>query len=670
QSQGFPHPSFNITPGNVEFFMEVGPGSITIDSLEATVVTNSSTSGQQSGADTNGGNGSYPWGSPPPPEFIQNLMQAVAGHMMGRASGVPHTNGTSQPATGAGTSTTGQNSQARGNTATHPTTSTQTRSTSRPHVHLAPATVQGLGSTNFDPFLPCNSHHVRTFQTSTESTTGSTTVPEQQQQQPPPPQQQQQGSNSQSAPPSSQSQRDPPQSQSQTQSEPQQQQTPPPLPGNIFNFISNIIGNMQGAPAGMGLPFSFQVPPPLHIPQPPPPPPPPSMPSGATGRGSAAGAAPSNPPMGLSFLMNMMSGQGPSGGVGDSSPPFNLPFMSEIAASLSGGLGGTLLLQDSGPSLADLLQSFPDHSYTEGESIFADLAMTLARNLTFQDIIAYRFGQVNSLNHIQPHLREFILQRVLQGQTPNQENITAAVNRLIADMRPHFDIVLEARLRDEVDLVATANQYNQMRLPEVITLIITGNNNTFGQELGLETIIQSFVQRVTSGMHPGVLQWTVGSSVTHFRSYVSRIDIPFERIQRYLVYRIPGTAEPIPPPASDLPTAEPMETDGVAAESGRTSTTDGVAAESGRTVAQNKEDEDQNLAMDTESLPDVLLGSQSWHNSLPSEWVPIITRDTQRQRRQNPQPPFSDAYLAGMPSKRRKIVTTAKPQGSLSQIIS
>jgi len=51
------------------------------------------------------------------------------------------------------------------------------------------------------------------------------------------------------------------------------------------------------------------------------------------------------------------------------------------------------------------------------------------------------------------------------------------------------------------------------------------------------------------------------------------------------------------------------------------------------------------------------------------DWVPIIARDTQRQRRQNPQPPFSDAYQTGMPSKRRKIVTTAKPQGSLSQII-
>jgi len=58
-----------------------------------------------------------------------------------------------------------------------------------------------------------------------------------------------------------------------------------------------------------------------------------------------------------------------------------------------------------------------------------------------------------------------------------------------------------------------------------------------------------------------------------------------------------------------------------------------------------------------------------WKVTNLQEWVPVIARDSQRQRRQGTQPPYSDAYLSGMPNKRRKIVTSSKPQGSLSQII-
>jgi len=52
------------------------------------------------------------------------------------------------------------------------------------------------------------------------------------------------------------------------------------------------------------------------------------------------------------------------------------------------------------------------------------------------------------------------------------------------------------------------------------------------------------------------------------------------------------------------------------------------------------------------------------------DWVPIITRDVQKQRRQEAQPPFSDAYLSGMPSKRRKLINSAKPDANIRQVIS
>lgn len=37
------------------------------------------------------------------------------------------------------------------------------------------------------------------------------------------------------------------------------------------------------------------------------------------------------------------------------------------------------------------------------------------------------------------------------------------------------------------------------------------------------------------------------------------------------------------------------------------------------------------------------------------EWVPIIRQDQISQRKIKAQPPLSDAYLYGMPAKRRKV---------------
>ena len=51
----------------------------------------------------------------------------------------------------------------------------------------------------------------------------------------------------------------------------------------------------------------------------------------------------------------------------------------------------------------------------------------------------------------------------------------------------------------------------------------------------------------------------------------------------------------------------------------------------------------------------VTMGSADWHSAVPQDWVPVIHRDVDRQRRTGAQPPFSDAYLNGMPAKRRKV---------------
>ncbi|KAH8257471.1 hypothetical protein KR038_010403 [Drosophila bunnanda] len=72
-----------------------------------------------------------------------------------------------------------------------------------------------------------------------------------------------------------------------------------------------------------------------------------------------------------------------------------------------------------------------------------------------------------------------------------------------------------------------------------------------------------------------------------------------------------------------------------------------------------------------DTLPAVIVGSEPWHMSFPNDWLPVITRDLQTQTEQSnrPQPPYSDAYISGMSAKRRKIIQSEKPTANVECLI-
>ncbi|CAO1362539.1 unnamed protein product [Diamesa serratosioi] len=70
-----------------------------------------------------------------------------------------------------------------------------------------------------------------------------------------------------------------------------------------------------------------------------------------------------------------------------------------------------------------------------------------------------------------------------------------------------------------------------------------------------------------------------------------------------------------------------------------------------------------------EPLPNIVSGTEPWHSQFSQNWLPVITRDIARQRRQNAQQPYSDAYISGMSSKRRKVLQIQKPPTDIQQLI-
>ncbi|XP_046395611.1 large proline-rich protein BAG6 isoform X2 [Ischnura elegans] len=706
-------PVVSITPGNVEFIMELGQAGATIDSIQATVVTNgnSQASGNDGNSNASGNTQqqSFTWPRPPPAELLENMLQAMAGQMMmGRGSGNTATvtingnpgggatarnrsssssAGATASSTSANSSTTaastsgntttsgggngggggGQNSQARGNTATHPTTSTQTRSTSRPHVQLAPAALQGLGANSFDPFLPCSSHHLsspRRRPRPQQAASSSTTEPQVQA----------------SAPTATES----------TPSETPNQQNMSRL-DLLIAFMNHWLGNGTGGRSSNA-----------------------STAEGETSASSAS-ATPStrhgrtfiatdfsddglldqlNVPLELSWLglLNQLRQGSSQNEAGQNrTPEYSLEMFGHLIE------GATSMLYQGSPTVADFLQTVPDYSYSEGESFLTDLIMLVARNMTFENMIALSVGHSRVLDQMQPQLNEFVLQRVLLGQLPTQERISEAVDRILLEIQPPADILEAVHIREDVDLMASINRFCQVRLTELIRLILTKSNpGNFGQSLmtlcgvivmeltsllmnccdggepEVEAMLQVAVRHLTSGVHPELQRWTINSSLTRFRNYVARMNARHINVDEFIVRqsRNAESSSKSEKPSSSSKEGvrpEPMETDNVARAPMETPVVENgvVSVGDGQDLAQSVEEE-----MELEDIPGVILQPENWPTSLPSEWVPIIARDSVRQRRQGSQPPFSDVYLTGMPSKRRKVVTNSKRRGNVSQIIS
>ncbi|XP_059614163.1 large proline-rich protein BAG6 isoform X2 [Phlebotomus argentipes] len=294
------------------------------------------------------------------------------------------------------------------------------------------------------------------------------------------------------------------------------------------------------------------------------------------------------------------------------------------------------------------------------------------------------------INEIRSHLQSFVRDQFFSGGAATEENTAQAVDIFMG----HMDQLLAVLPRvEDSDYDARASVENLLRatIPRAFDVIMSENPSDFGRRL--LSMFHNFSQRLcrilllclgreNAGRYLSQItrmsldnqEPTNNIGETTMRLFhrqlmdeIERIldsvrNVSQEEIQTFLVIRARAPPPP-PPPTVEIPVMlpvevpppqeEPMETDEIVA----------VEANQGRQMTMMGDDEE-------ELTPVEQIESQPWHRHLPRDWISIITRDVQSQRRQGAQLPFSDAYLAGMSSKRRKMISCSKPTTDVQDVVS
>ncbi|XP_074975732.1 large proline-rich protein BAG6 isoform X8 [Caretta caretta] len=464
----------------------------------------------------------------------------------------------------------------------------------------------------------------------------------------------------------------------------------PPPPADDLHF-SQLLGNLLGAAgpgvAGVGSPTITVAMPgmpaflqgmtdflqatqmgaaPTHVPEqaPPPAPPPPPQPE--------APPAPA-PPLLSERVSGGERGRGrPPGGPEALTPEF---FISVVQGVLSSMMGSLNAQQGSTESIASFIQRLSGTSNlfepgTEGAiGFFGDLLSLICQNFSMVDVVMLLHGQFQPLQRVQPQLRRFFHQEYLGGREPSDHNVRVATHSLITGLQEYIrESFASVQVQDGVDITRTNLEFLQEHFSRIATHILRCADPTFGCRLlelcnqglfeclalnlyclggeraALTAVINDRIRRLSADVNPSLVSWLTAMMGLRLQVVLEHMPVTEEQVLPYV--RRLGEAP-------QLALDEPMEVQ-AAEQPPEAVQRDSTASPAPATTAEEalvRCPEPEPGELPGEPAPD----AEPWAAAVPPEWVPIIREDIQTQRRGKQQPPLSDAYLTGMPAKRRKL---------------
>ena len=371
------------------------------------------------------------------------------------------------------------------------------------------------------------------------------------------------------------------------------------------------------------------------------------------------------------------------------------PVSDEVFTQMVRGIGTYIsraaLGEQPTETVAAFLNSLGENfNFPQGDGVLQDFFNCVAEHLSFVDLMSLFFGQPGPLNQLRQPLRDFLqnLNSRSDVQSPTQEDIVNEIMRQLQQRELH-QLATDSPVKENVDFDATISNLVRHHMTELVSLIMTEPpEETFGQNLyrqlrkmvfevlvlgsdclvggsnALVTCLQNQLRNSISGINPMIQQWVLNMMGEHVQRLFPITSVTPQELQRFVVNK----------QASPASTSDSyMSADLSPPRNGTLDSTDDnmdVEVDDSKDHIERKIPQvDANIVRHLPPPPSgnnvdsVPVRREDWHGVVPSEWVPIITRDVQQQTLQPPQRPHSDAYLSGMPAKRRRL---SRPEKELA----
>ncbi|MEQ2168408.1 hypothetical protein GOODEAATRI_014000, partial [Goodea atripinnis] len=342
-----------------------------------------------------------------------------------------------------------------------------------------------------------------------------------------------------------------------------------------------------------------------------------------------------------------------------------------VLSTMMGSLGQA---QNDTESIAQFMQRLSQAtnifiSPEDPTGFFGELLMLVCQTFTMSDLVMLLHGQHQPLSRIQPQLSQFFTQNYLNGREPSDENIA----------RESSVTVLEG-----VDITQTNMSFFRQQLMQIATHILrcTGDLYLISPPTVRAMCNQALFECLALNLHclrgdQRALTAVINHRIVSTQGSDSRKSHSWEISHHCLRF-------------GDIPTEVKASADGVNALEppqsfwvGRDVAAASVGLLNGKLSScfcvLNKKN--HLLLFQRRMSSDISPSLVNWMTSMMTmrlqvilenipvsqeqvqnyivytqEWVPIIRCDMMTQRKMKAQPPLSDAYLHGMPAKRRKVL--------------